>query len=113
MSDRQGRNKQTALDFYDLMFNQCRTADAIEKYAGTTSSRTAGRPMEAGVHDAAVHSKSTGAQEAAEFKRPAVINAPHRVGRKSGESGMTSSVRDGGRRQERTWRCGPTLPRPR
>lgn len=24
MSDRQERNKQTALDFYDLMFNQCR-----------------------------------------------------------------------------------------
>ena len=36
MSDRQGRNKQTALDFYDLMFNQCRPADAIEKYAGDT-----------------------------------------------------------------------------
>ena len=36
MSDRQERNKQTALDFYDLMFNQCRTADAIEKYAGDT-----------------------------------------------------------------------------
>ena len=35
MSDRQGRNKQTALDFYDLMFNQCRTADAIEEDAGT------------------------------------------------------------------------------
>ena len=24
MSDRRGWNKQTALDFYDLMFNQCR-----------------------------------------------------------------------------------------
>ena len=36
MSDRQERNKQTALDFYDLMFNQCRPADAIEKYAGDT-----------------------------------------------------------------------------
>jgi hypothetical protein len=30
VSDRQGLNKQTALDFYDLMFNQCRPADAIE-----------------------------------------------------------------------------------
>jgi hypothetical protein len=30
VSDRQERNKQTALDFYDLMFNQCRPADAIE-----------------------------------------------------------------------------------
>ena len=36
MSDRQERDKQTALDFYDLMFNQCRPADAIEKYAGDT-----------------------------------------------------------------------------
>jgi predicted SnoaL-like aldol condensation-catalyzing enzyme len=36
VSDRQERNKQTALDFYDLMFNQCRPADAIEKYAGDT-----------------------------------------------------------------------------
>ena len=46
MSDRQGRNKQTALDFYDLMFNQCRPADAIEKYAGTPTSSTTRRwPM--------------------------------------------------------------------
>ena len=43
MSDRQERNKQTALDFYDLMFNQCRTADAIEKYAGTPTSSTTPR----------------------------------------------------------------------
>jgi predicted SnoaL-like aldol condensation-catalyzing enzyme len=34
MSDRLERNKQTAIDFYDLMFNQCRPAEAIERYAG-------------------------------------------------------------------------------
>ena len=46
MSDRPEPNKQTALDFYDLMFNQCRPADAIEKYAGTPTSSTTRRwPM--------------------------------------------------------------------
>ena len=46
MSDRPEPNKQTALDFYDLMFNQCRPADAIEKYAGDTYIRTTRRwPM--------------------------------------------------------------------
>ena len=34
MSDRLERNKQTAIDFYDLMFNQCRPAEAIERYTG-------------------------------------------------------------------------------
>ena len=28
------QNKQTAQNFYDLMFNQCRPREAIEKYAG-------------------------------------------------------------------------------
>jgi predicted SnoaL-like aldol condensation-catalyzing enzyme len=28
------RNKQNAQAFYDLMFNQCRPADAIEQFAG-------------------------------------------------------------------------------
>ena len=28
------RNKRNVLAFYDLMFNQCRPADAIEQYAG-------------------------------------------------------------------------------
>lgn len=27
-------NKETAIAFYDLMFNQCRPAEAIERYAG-------------------------------------------------------------------------------
>ncbi len=33
MSDLE-RNKQTVLAFYDLMFNQCRPREAIERYAG-------------------------------------------------------------------------------
>jgi predicted SnoaL-like aldol condensation-catalyzing enzyme len=28
------RNRQNAIAFYDLMFNQCRPADAIARYAG-------------------------------------------------------------------------------
>jgi predicted SnoaL-like aldol condensation-catalyzing enzyme len=34
--ERQERNKQAALDFYDLMFNQCRPAEGIEMHAGDT-----------------------------------------------------------------------------
>src|SRR5437588_1702923 len=34
MSDRLERNKQNAMDFYDLMFNQCKPAESIEQYAG-------------------------------------------------------------------------------
>ena len=34
MTDRLERNKQTVVAFYDLMFNQCRPAEAIERYAG-------------------------------------------------------------------------------
>ena len=30
------RNKQNAMAFYDLMFNECRPAEAIERYAGDT-----------------------------------------------------------------------------
>jgi predicted SnoaL-like aldol condensation-catalyzing enzyme len=32
--EQQNRNKQTVISFYDLMFNQCKPADAIERYAG-------------------------------------------------------------------------------
>jgi len=35
MSDLE-KNKQTVTSFYDLMFNQCRPAEAIEKYTGAT-----------------------------------------------------------------------------
>jgi len=28
------QNKKTVMDFYDLMFNQCKPAEAIEKYVG-------------------------------------------------------------------------------
>jgi len=34
MADTLERNKQTAMAFYDLMFNQCQPAQAIEQYAG-------------------------------------------------------------------------------
>lgn len=34
MNDRLERNKKTVMAFYDLMFNQCRPAEAIERYAG-------------------------------------------------------------------------------
>jgi predicted SnoaL-like aldol condensation-catalyzing enzyme len=34
MSDQSDRNKQTALAFYDLMFNRCRPAEAVERYVG-------------------------------------------------------------------------------
>ena len=30
------QNKQNAVSFYDLMFNQCRPAEAIDKYVGAT-----------------------------------------------------------------------------
>lgn len=36
MSDATERNKLNVLQFYDLMFNQGRPAEAIEKYAGAT-----------------------------------------------------------------------------
>ncbi len=34
MDDRLERNKQLAKEFYDLMFNQCKPREAIERYAG-------------------------------------------------------------------------------
>jgi predicted SnoaL-like aldol condensation-catalyzing enzyme len=36
VDDRLERNKQTAQAFYDLMFNQCRPAEAIARYVGDT-----------------------------------------------------------------------------
>ncbi|MBP6822773.1 MAG: nuclear transport factor 2 family protein [Acidobacteria bacterium] len=34
MTDKLERNKQNVMAFYDLMFNQCKPDEAIEKYAG-------------------------------------------------------------------------------
>jgi predicted SnoaL-like aldol condensation-catalyzing enzyme len=36
MNETLERNKRNAQAFYDLMFNQCRPAEAIERYAGAT-----------------------------------------------------------------------------
>jgi len=34
MTNRLEQNKKNVVDFYDLMFNQCKPAEAIEEYAG-------------------------------------------------------------------------------
>jgi predicted SnoaL-like aldol condensation-catalyzing enzyme len=34
MTDRLEQNKRNAMDFYDLMFNQCKPAEAVEQYVG-------------------------------------------------------------------------------
>lgn len=36
MPDQLEYNKKNAVEFYDLMFNQCKPAEAIEKYVGHT-----------------------------------------------------------------------------
>lgn len=92
MSDRQGRNKQTALDFYDLMFNQCRPADAIEKYAGTTS-RWASSTDLIYVPMPPFHSKSTGAQDGADQLRR--CQRPHRVGESASRNARRAAAKTG------------------
>jgi predicted SnoaL-like aldol condensation-catalyzing enzyme len=36
VDDRLERNKQTAKDFYELMFNRCLPREAVERYTGAT-----------------------------------------------------------------------------
>ncbi len=36
MSERADQNKASAMEFYDLMFNECRPAQAIERFTGAT-----------------------------------------------------------------------------
>ena len=36
MSEQLEANKQTAMAFYDLMFNQCKPVEAVEQYVGET-----------------------------------------------------------------------------
>jgi predicted SnoaL-like aldol condensation-catalyzing enzyme len=36
VDDRLERNRRNVMAFYDLMFNQCRPAEAVERYAGPT-----------------------------------------------------------------------------
>ncbi|QLQ15329.1 MAG: nuclear transport factor 2 family protein [Micropruina sp.] len=36
MTEALERNRRSVVEFYDLMFNQCRPAEAIERYAGAT-----------------------------------------------------------------------------
>ncbi|MBA4064829.1 MAG: hypothetical protein C0501_14170 [Isosphaera sp.] len=36
MDKRLERNKQAVMAFYDLMFNRCQPAEAVERYAGAT-----------------------------------------------------------------------------
>ncbi len=51
MTDKLEQNKQTVTAFYDLMFNRCQPAEAIEKYVGDVYiQHNPAVPTEAGFH---------------------------------------------------------------